>query len=125
MPTKKKSCGGCGKLIPYNETCGCRKRKVKKSSELSETDKLRKTARWARKRNYIKERDGGHCQRCLIKYSIINSKDLSAHHIEPADIHELFFDENNLVCVCMTCNRQLGQKGIDFDWEPPKLEYNL
>ncbi|EEL15548.1 hypothetical protein bcere0016_40550 [Bacillus cereus 95/8201] len=37
------------------------------------------------------------------------------------------FDENNLICLCFTCNNQLGTKDkLDFGWNvPDEYEPNL
>lgn len=119
-----------GKLIPLGTTCDCNKQTVARiKREPSDVDKLRNTHRWKRiVQPRIIERDGCVCQRCLIKYGIITTSKLSAHHIKPASKYiELFFDESNLVCLCMTCNRQLGtREQLDFNYEiPNEYEYKL
>ncbi|WP_009968574.1 HNH endonuclease, partial [Bacillus subtilis] len=58
------------------------------------------------------------CQRCLIKYSIVNSSELQVHHIKPRiDYPELMFEESNLITLCKTCNLQLGTSG-ELDFKP-------
>ncbi|HFJ9456971.1 TPA: HNH endonuclease [Bacillus cereus] len=120
MSRHTKICGGCGKRVDFNATCSCKKRNAtnKKSGE---TDKLMKSYRWKQLRKRIIERDGCICQRCLIKYNIIESSELTVHHVLSRRNHpELMFDENNLICLCFTCNNQLGTKNkLDFAWNVP------
>lgn len=118
-----------GKVIPLGTKCKCIIRTVPRAKrEPNEVDMLRNTRRWRKLRKKIIERDGCVCQRCLIKHETITTSDLSAHHIKPASKYiELFFDESNLICLCMTCNKQLGTKEqLDFDYEiPEEYEYSL
>lgn len=66
------------------------------------------------------------CQRCYIKYGIINGDELQVHHIKPRITHpELMYDEDNVITLCKSCNVQLGLNGIDFDWEVPETEYKI
>ncbi|MGX5541505.1 HNH endonuclease [Bacillus wiedmannii] len=119
-----------GKVIPMGTKCKCKTRTAPSiKRESSEVDKLRNSDRWKRKtRPRIINRDDGLCQRCLIKYNIINSDDLQIHHIKSAVNHiELFFLDSNLITLCKTCNLQLGTKDeLDFDYETPEeYEYSL
>ncbi|PEY76277.1 HNH endonuclease [Bacillus thuringiensis] len=120
MSRHTKICGGCGKRVDYNTTCSCTKRHStnKKSGK---TDKLIKSYRWKKMSKRIRNRDGQHCQRCLIKFSTINSDDLSAHHILSREHYpELIFEESNLITLCNVCNSQLGTKDkLDFEWNVP------
>lgn len=116
---RKKVCSGCGKIIFEDEICSCRdtafKPKAKKSRP--EQDVLH-TRKWRKKREAIIKRDGYMCMRCLIKYKFITTENLTAHHIKSRKNYpELTFDDNNLVCVCDTCNKQMGTKDVlDFEW---------
>ena len=76
------------------------------------------TKRWRSLRLHILDRDKYHCQRCLIKFGIINGENLEAHHIKSRLNHpELMFDEHNIIAICRTCNVQLGTKDkLDFKW---------
>ncbi|CAK8580911.1 HNH endonuclease [Priestia megaterium] len=111
----------CGR---FSDQCQC-----KRNKEQSEVAKLRNTDQWKRKtRPRIIRRDGAVCQRCLIKYGLIESNELTVHHIKSAINHiELFFDEDNLICLCDTCNKQLGTKDeLDFSWSVPEAyEFKL
>lgn len=119
---KMKICPNCGKRIPFNETCSCKKRNNKNKyqrnyyKEHKETLAPLKTARWRKLRSLIIKRDNGVCQRCLIKYGIINSENLQIHHIKPRiEYPDLIYDESNLITLCKTCNLQLGtNKELDF-----------
>ncbi|PGM93256.1 HNH endonuclease [Bacillus cereus] len=120
MSRHTKICGGCGKRVDYNATCDCMKRKRTKR-KLSETDKLMKSKRWKEKRIIIIHRDGAVCQRCLIKYNIINSEKLEIHHIKPRSKYpELMFEDANLITLCKTCNLQIGiREELDFKCNVP------
>lgn len=83
----------------------------------NDKDNPLKTTRWTKLRKKILKRDKYLCQRCLIKYEIINPRQLQAHHIKSRrDFPQLVFDESNIICVCKTCNLQLGTKNkLDFE----------
>lgn len=122
--TKKKMCLKCGKKIDFNSSCPyCSESKrleYNKSKrnyyrENREQLKILSSARWRKKRLEIIARDGGFCQRCFIKYGLINSNSLEVHHIKPRIKYpELIFTNSNLITLCKTCNIQLGMNGIDF-----------
>ncbi|MGQ7776813.1 HNH endonuclease [Bacillus sp. WC2507] len=120
MSRHTKICGGCGKRVDYNATCSCMKRK-RTNKKLNETDKLLKSTRWKKKRIVIIHRDGVVCQRCLIKYNIINSEKLEVHHIKPRSKYpELMFEDTNLITLCKTCNLQIGtREELDFKCNVP------
>lgn len=130
-----KRCPRCNERYSDKEAT-CPKCKKKKENERqayyreqnSEKDNMLRTARWRRMRDYIIKRDGGFCQRCWIKYGILNDKNLEVNHIK-SRLHypELMWDENNLITVCHTCNCQLGiSDELDFEWQPPEPhEYNF
>lgn len=124
-------CSGCGKKLKLGTNCACKKqgrRQYKRQYEKdnSELTKMLKSARWKKFRRFIIKRDGGTCQRCLIKYNIIETKNPEVHHIIPrSEQPELMYDENNVVTLCKTCNLQLGTSGIDFDFKPQEKEYFL
>lgn len=67
-------------------------------------------------RKMVIQEDGGVCQRCFIKFEIINSTELQVHHIKPRiEFPELMYERSNLITICKTCNLQLGLKELDFD----------
>lgn len=122
----------CGRVLAYNEKCTCKKNKDIKQKlfvdnlEESKDEEIR-SRRWQAKRRYIINRDGGICQRCLIKYKIANATDLQVHHIKPRVSHKhLIYEDSNLITLCKTCNLQLGiQQELDFDWTPPDNRFTL
>ena len=126
---RKKICQRCGKIVDHNKGCDCFERKayIKQYEEKNSQNKELRTAKWARKRKYIINRDGGICQRCYIKYGIINNEDLQVHHIKPRIKYpELMYDDDNLICICGVCNRQLNiREELDFEWEPPTNDFTL
>lgn len=136
MSSRKTICPHCRKIIKENSghTCkGTEKKRLaynKKKREYyhknKETQKPLMTRKWRKFRLIIIDRDNNMCQRCYLKYGIINGEELQVHHIKPR-IHfpELMFDEENVVTLCKTCNVQLGLNGIDFTWEAPSMEYRL
>mgnify|MGYP003817883989 CR=1 FL=1 len=69
---------------------------------------LYNSARWKNLAKKIKERDGYRCQRCGSRNG------LSVHHIKPPRGNEdLFFDENNLVTICMRCHRIITAREVN------------
>lgn len=124
---RKTICQHCMKIIPDNQKCSCRKQVVKEQRQQfkeNNTDmiKLIKSTRWQKFRLRIINRDGGHCQRCLHKYKVVNSKSLEVHHIKPRTKYpELMFEETNVVTLCKLCNTQIGTKEtLDFAWTKPE-----
>jgi 5-methylcytosine-specific restriction endonuclease McrA len=116
---RKKICS-CGKIIPDNASCLCKrakKRDYMREYQRNDKDNPLKTTKWKHFRNNILRRDKYLCQRCLFKYGIVNSKDLQAHHIKSRKNYpELVFDVKNVICLCRTCNLQLGTKdALDFE----------
>lgn len=123
MKTKKKFCS-CGKLIETTKSCSCKKTLKNNRNEYQreyykrnkETLKPLSTVRWKKLRSLVIKRDHGHCQRCSIKYGIINTMNLQVHHIKPRiDFPDLMFEESNLLTLCKTCNLQIGLKELDFE----------
>jgi 5-methylcytosine-specific restriction endonuclease McrA len=121
--SKKKFCS-CGKRIAMDEICSCKqttnrneyqKEYYKKNKE---TLKPLSSTRWRKLRTVIIHRDKGCCQRCLLKYNIINGTQLQVHHIKPRiEFPDLMFDETNLITLCKTCNLQIGISP-ELDFEP-------
>lgn len=125
---RKKVCSRCGRVISINEQCGCTHYYPKsQKKEKSETTKALSRKRWLEKAKNIKKRDKFLCQRCLIKYKIINFEDLQVHHIKSREHYpELMYEDENLVTLCKTCNLQLGTSDkLDFDFNPKNIKVNL
>ena len=117
---RKKICNKCGKIIDDNVSC-CVSLNKTISKRQEESDKELRTSRWRNTRLRVLKRDRFTCQRCLIKYGIINTEDLTVHHIKSRkEYPELFYDLNNLICLCRTCNLQLEAKEFNH-----KLDFKI
>lgn len=133
---RMKRCRKCHRLFPdtepgaYCSECSSKQKKdYQKSYNRVEENKERnaplRSARWAKLRADIIARDKV-CMRCLIKFGIINVKDLTVDHIKSRNHYpELMWDESNLICLCRSCNSEKGDNDfLDFPWEPPKKDNN-
>ena len=125
---RKKMCKHCGKIINDNDICCVTP--IRRSDKQRESDKELRTRRWAKTRQTVLKRDNYLCQRCLIKFGITNTEDLTVHHIKSRkDYPELFHELSNLVCLCRTCNNQLEAKEynheLDFDFKIEEYEILL
>lgn len=120
-------CSNCGKKIVDGTICECKKSSRKVYYKTYKRDKVLDSYKWKKKREFILKRDGRICQRCLIKYNIINYDDMQVHHIRSRkNFPELTFDDSNLISLCGTCNRQLGTKDkLDFEWRTDDRDFNL
>ena len=129
---RKKICIRCGKIILENSKC-CTKDTYKnrrKSEENKKADKLLNCKKWRDVRSMVLNRDKHTCQRCLIKYNIINNENLEVHHIKSRlEYPHLVYNLDNLITTCKICNLQLEAKELnhklDFEWIPPEEEFNL
>ncbi|MEH7613868.1 HNH endonuclease [Gottfriedia acidiceleris] len=124
----RKSICICGKIVEGSvSNCICKKRtRVKTAAEI-ERNKVLTTTNWRNFRKSIIQRDGAVCQRCLIKYQMINSSSLEVHHVKPRiNYPELTFERSNCVTLCKLCNTQLGKKEqLDFNYEVKELYYEF
>lgn len=120
--SKKKLCGKCGNFYDFNGKCSCyvesKRNDYQKSyyAEHKEAQRPLMSKRWSKKRSYIINRDGGHCQRCLIKFGVINDSELQVHHIKPRSKYpELMYEDGNLITLCKRCNLEIGiEEELDF-----------
>lgn len=119
MKNMYKICSSCGKRISYSEVCECRKERAKVYQNKN-SDGFYNTTKWKKLRKSILERDNHICQRCLHKFEYIETEYLQVHHIQSRrDYPELSYEPSNLICVCRTCNLQLGNLNkLDFEWQP-------
>ena len=93
-----KSCSRCGKIHEHGKRCYLNARNYYQGD--AEIRKFRNSGAWKRKAEEIKVRDKYLCQICL-KKNIINTRDLSVHHITPASESQAMRLENsNLITVC-------------------------
>lgn len=138
MGKQLRICPSCHKLYDINLECECKKERDKKRREKKneyqreyaerhpEVVKPIKTARWQRFRQQIIHRDLGHCQRCLIKYGLINSDELEVHHIKARIKRpDLIFDEKNCITLCRHCNIELGTGDLDFEPNPDLMNKSI
>lgn len=123
----KRICNKCGEIIRDGK-CKCGSFKtIKAKKEIKNTERVLYTARWQKKRNYIKARDGYYCQRCFHKLGILKAEELEVHHIKNRiDYPELTFEDSNLITICGDCNKfYRGKNELDFEWKPPINSVNL
>ncbi|AUB52996.1 HNH endonuclease [Enterococcus mundtii] len=80
-----------------------RKKKQKAKSVYHHENKpFYRTQAWKDMRQFIYEREGGHCQRCG---QFIFGKRAHVHHIVPIKDNELLkLDPNNLMLLCSKCH---------------------
>lgn len=79
-------------------------------------DNFYSSSAWRKLRDLKIEEYHGHCQRCLVKYDILITSNLEAHHIVARSVDDtLELEPSNIVIVCKTCNLQLGASGVDWD----------
>lgn len=99
-----KACSRCGRIHAVGHKCYANSRNYEKHSP--ELRKFRNSQAWKKKAEEIKERDKYLCQVCL-KKNIFNYKDLSVHHIIPAnESEELRLEDSNLITVCEKHHRE-------------------
>lgn len=98
-----KACSRCGRIHDHNHKCYANSKNYYKHDP--EIRKFRNSRAWRKKAEEIKERDKYLCQVCL-KKNIINTRDLSVHHITPASESQVLRLENsNLITVCEKCHK--------------------
>ena len=96
------SCQYCGKIHDSKYICD---KRPKRKKEISEADRFRRTNRWQKKREEIKQRDLNLCQICIRELyntrNKYNTKDLSVHHNIPInENYDKRLDNDNLLTVC-------------------------
>ena len=122
------NCGICGGKHEVGTDCP-NKYKFKKVSDVSQkANKFYRTKAWQMKRKEILERDK-YCQRCWLKFGIVNMDQLQIHHIKPLT---KYWDErlnnDNLICLCRACHRFLDQSkngNLDFEFTPKEIVYEF
>lgn len=96
-----KSCSRCGKIHDFNKTC-YKNRQVR---GLTDADKFRKTYKWHKKSEDIRNRDKHLCRCCIADIyntsSIYNFNKLEVHHIIPLEEdYSRRLDDENLITLC-------------------------
>ena len=97
-----KTCSICG-IVPEDHQCPYKKKK--QYDKNSDADNFRKTNRWTKKSQEIRQRDKYLCQVCIRdKYntiSVLNFTDLEVHHIiSLKDDYGKRLDNDNLITLC-------------------------
>ena len=120
-------CSRCSNKVEYTKKCSCLNdaRKIR-NKKYEDKDKFYRGRAWRKLRERVLNRDNNLCQRCLYKFGIINSKNLEAHHIKSRlNYPELELEIDNIVCVCKTCNLQLGTADkLDFEYKIKEIREN-
>ena len=94
-----KACSRCGKIHKSGD-CPIPVTPYYRQVRNSDADLFRNRKVWQRKAAEILERDY-HCCRVCLSAGIINSNDLSVHHIIPLkDDYDRRLDNDNLITLC-------------------------
>ena len=96
-----KTCSKCGRIHDFNKSCY----RNEKPRDLSDADRFRKTYKWHKKSEAIRDRDKHLCRCCLANIyntqSQINFNKLEVHHIVPVEEdYRLRLDDENLITLC-------------------------
>ena len=111
----------CGQAHIVGEECPNYYKYMRKyaSDTNKMVNKFYKSKNWLLKKEEIKTRDKGMCQRCLIKFERITIDHLEIHHIEKLTSNwEKRLDNDNLVCLCRRCHRHIDMNNdgrLDFE----------
>lgn len=107
-----KSCSRCGRIHDFNKQCYVN-RQVRGTTT---ADKFRKTYKWHKKSEDIRERDKHLCRCCLANIFntqiIYNFDKLEVHHIIPLEEDSTKgLDDDNLITLCCY-HHKLADKGL-------------
>lgn len=98
-----RACGYCGHIHQMNEECP---KKPHRHDHKTDTDKLRSTYRWRKKRAQIKADAHHMCEVCADQ-GHITTQHLEVHHITKLrDNPDLLTDDSNLICLCTMHHKQ-------------------
>ena len=111
-----KACSRCGKIHSTLYKCNVNKPKVDYSKYKQDIDKLRNTAKWAKKSQAIREQAQYLCEVCRDK-GIYNYNDLEVHHITKLreDTAGLL-EDTNLICLCIEHHKQADRGQISKEY---------
>ena len=99
-----RACSRCGKIHEHGKRCYANTKNYYQGD--AEIRKFRNSRAWQKKAEEIKERDKYLCQ-IFLKKNIINTRDLSVHHIIPcAESQILRLENSNLITVCDECHKK-------------------
>lgn len=105
-----KACSVCGRIHKKGE-CSVEAVPSYKRRNDSQAQKFRNRKVWRRKADEILERDYCCCRLCL-KAGIVNSKELSVHHIIPlVEDFDKRLDNDNLITLCRYHHEQ-AERGM-------------
>lgn len=107
-----KSCSRCGKIHDFNKMC-YKNRQVR---GLTDADKFRKTYKWHKKSEDIRDRDKHLCRCCLANIfettDVYNFNKLEVHHITALEEdYNRRLDDDNLITLCCF-HHKLADKGV-------------
>lgn len=111
-----KACSRCGKVHNIAYKCHVGREKVDYSKYKHDTDKLRNTAKWAKKSQEIREQAQYLCEVCRDK-GIYNYRDLEVHHITKLREDKTgLLDNSNLVCLCIKHHKQADRGQLNKEY---------
>lgn len=109
-----KSCSRCGRIHPYGYVCGHMRPRYKYQG--GKERELRNTWDWHKKSQEIRDRAQHLCEACRDKGRYVYDN-LEVHHIEKLAEHpELLLEDENLVCLCVSCHKQADRGEIPKDY---------
>ena len=109
-----KSCSICGKIHDSRKKCyRSYKRKPKKRTD---ANRLRSSSKWTNKSIQIRRKAFNLCEVCKAQ-GFYNYKNLEVHHIEPIEQDKSqAFDDDNLICLCVTHHKQAERGYISKEY---------
>lgn len=112
-----RTCSRCGCL--HNHNYNCTKGRYDKKKD-TEANRFRKTSKWTKKSNQIRQRDKHLCRCCIARIYETNYqytyKDLAVHHIVPLEEDfDLRLDDDNLISLCSYHHQLAEDKVISID----------
>ena len=105
IESSKKMCDECTKK--YGSLEKERYRRYAKSRTDIESQVFYNSKEWKKVRERIKRRDKGLCLLCWVKDKLFKSYDLVHHIIEEKERKDLTLEEDNLICLCSKCHREV------------------
>lgn len=106
-----KACSKCGKIHDVNQRCH-----HDDTHKDERQRKLRSKYIWTLKSREVREKANYLCEVCRDQGKIVYDN-VEVHHILPLrDYHDLFLENNNLICLCATCHKKAEKNQIDKDY---------
>ena len=110
-----KACTYCGRVHDAGYTCAKKAEATGRYPKESQASRIRSLSRWQKTREYIKRRDHGVCQLCLINYAGNEAGALRPYEGDDIEVHHIVkieedaskaFDEYNLISLCRLHHEQ-------------------